>query len=155
MTRFNCPSLLPPASKVWGKVKFSEVFVCPQGGITHPTVMLSCFTIDVVGGLLPPANVVCKGYVFTSACLSTGGVPALGDVWSWGCLLPGGGMPAPGGGACSQGGAWWRLPQTATAAGSTHPTGIHSCCSWFQDPLAGIWGRRPWGRQHTQFTKLY
>ena len=25
-------------------------------------------------------------------------------------------------------GAWWRPPQTATAAGGTHPTGMHSCC---------------------------
>ena len=31
-----------------------------------------------------------------------------------------GGMPA-------LGGAWWRPPQTATAAGRTHPTGMHSC----------------------------
>ena len=25
--------------------------------------------------LLPPANEVCKGYVFTGVCLSTGGLP--------------------------------------------------------------------------------
>ena len=41
-----------------------------------------------------------------------------------------------GGGAWSQvggsapGGAWWRPPpRTATAAGGTHPTGMHSCLS--------------------------
>ena len=31
-------------------------------------------------------------------------------------------MPGPG-----EGGAWWRPPGTATAAGGTHPTGMHSC----------------------------
>ena len=36
------------------------------------------------------------------------------------------------GGACSggglvRGGAWWRPPPTATAAGGTHPTGMHYC----------------------------
>ena len=36
-----------------------------------------------------------------------------------------GGVPGPGG-ACSHGGAWWRHPRTATAAGGTHP-GMHSC----------------------------
>ena len=25
-------TLLPPANEVWGKVMFSQVFVCPQGG---------------------------------------------------------------------------------------------------------------------------
>ena len=34
--------------------------------------------------------------------------------WSWGI--------------CS-GGAWWTHPPTATAAGSMHPTGMHSCCT--------------------------
>ena len=34
---------------------------------THPTGMHSC--------LLPPANEVCEGYVFTGVCLSTGQVP--------------------------------------------------------------------------------
>ena len=37
--------------------------------------------------------------IFTGVCLST-----------WGC-------------------AWWRPPRTATAAGGTHPTGMHSCIS--------------------------
>ena len=35
-----------------------------------------------------------------------------------GCLLPGG---------CLLGGGWWRPPGTASAAGGTHPTGMHSC----------------------------
>ena len=31
------------------------------------------------------------------------------------------------GGMSALGGAWWRPPKTATAAGGTHPTGMHSC----------------------------
>ena len=30
-------------------------------------------------------------------------------------------------GVSGPGGAWWRPPPTATAAGGTHPTGMHSC----------------------------
>ena len=66
--------------------------------------------------------------------LLTGGVPG-----------PGGGVPGPRGGVCSWGGAWSQgvsgpggclarggclvetPPGMATAAGSTHPTEIHSC----------------------------
>ena len=49
-------------------------------------------------------------------CLVSGGawsvgVPGLGGVCARGCLVPGGGDP----------------PGTATAAGGTHPTGMHSC----------------------------
>ena len=44
-----------------------------------------------------------------------GGVPGPGeDAWSGGCLVPGGGDP----------------PETATAAGGTHPTGMHSCLTF-------------------------
>ena len=58
--------------------------------------------------------------MFTGVCLSTGG-----DVWSPRCLVPG--VPGPGGGTWSRGDAWWRPPRTATAAGGTHPTGMHFC----------------------------
>ena len=77
-----------------------------------------------------------QGIVFTGLCLSTGG----GGAWSCGVE----GVPAPGRGACSggvpaPGGGWvpalgslvWgclvETPPTATAMGSTHPTGMHSC----------------------------
>ena len=44
-----------------------------------------------------------------------GGVSGPRGDWSWG-------------GVCSGvGGAWWRPPGTATAAGGMHPTGMHSC----------------------------
>ena len=66
---------------------------------------------------------VCKGFVFTGVCLSRG----RGHVWSggmrgwWGmhgrgCAWQGGRVA----GACVAG-------ETATAAGGTHPTGMHSC----------------------------
>ena len=49
--------------------------------------------------------------MFTGVCLSTGGVPGAG-----GCLVRG----VPDGD-----------PRTATAAGGTHPTGMHSCLPIF------------------------
>ena len=83
--------------------------------------------------LLPPATKLGQGYIFTGVCDSVHG----GGGCSRGCLVRG---PAPGGrGVCScggsaprgvpgpRGGAWWRPPGTATAAGGTHPTGMHSC----------------------------
>ena len=47
-----------------------------------------------------------------------GGVCLLLGAWSWGVWFSG--VPAPGG-------VPGRDPLTATAAGSTHPTGMHSC----------------------------
>ena len=45
-----------------------------------------------------------------------------------GCLVLGGGLLRWGAwsrGVPGPGGAWWRPPLTATAAGGTHPTGMH------------------------------
>ena len=44
-----------------------------------------------------------------------------------GCMVPGGYMVPWGWWCLVQGGAW--SPPTATAAGGTHPTGMHSCYS--------------------------
>ena len=70
----------------------------------------------VVRVLLPPANEVCEGYVFTGVCLSTGGcLPH--------CML--GYTPGTRG----------RHPPAqcmlgyGQQAGGTHPTGMHSCLS--------------------------
>ena len=100
---------LPSANEVWGKVICLQAFVCPQGAG-------ACSR----GG-------VCSG----RGCLLQGGGGCLllgVSAPSGGCLLPGGvclrggvGGSAPGGGC-----AWWRPPK-ATAAGGTHPTGMHSC----------------------------
>ena len=50
--------------------------------------------------LLPPANEVCEGYVFTGVCLSTGG-----DICGKGACVAGG---MHGGGVCMVGGKAWQ-----------------------------------------------
>ena len=83
--------------------------------------------------LLPPANEVWGKVICLQVC-----VCPRGGAWFQGVPGPGG-VPASscGGGACSRG-VWpgeclgetpprSRHPQTATAAGGTHPTGMHSC----------------------------
>ena len=67
--------------------------------------------------------------MFTSVCLSTGRVPGRGGggVCSRGVPGPGGGSD-PGGLPGPRRGLVETLsPRTATAAGGTHPTGMHSC----------------------------
>ena len=62
--------------------------------------------------------------------LVPGGCLFSGGAWSQGgCLVPGEGVPGPGGGWCLvPGGCLVETPPgTATAAGGTHPTGMHSC----------------------------
>ena len=56
---------------------------------------------------------------------SGGRCPVLGGACSRGVWSRG--VCSGGGGVWSLGGAWWRPPRTATAAGGTHPTGMHSC----------------------------
>ena len=75
---------------------------------------------------LPPATKLGQGYIFTGMCDSVhrGGVWSRGGVPGPGVCVHGpwgGGVPGP------WGGGWWRPPKTATAAGGTHPTGMHSC----------------------------
>ena len=53
-------------------------------------------------------------------CLLRGGAWSGGGLVPGGCLVTGKGVPAPGG-------CLVETPQTATAAGGTHPTGMHSC----------------------------
>ena len=85
-------------------------------------------------------------HIFTARKRSLGQgnifAPVCHSVHGGGCLLPGGGgVLAPGGsgpgGMHAQGGACFggvllaegvpTSPRTATAAGGTHPTGMHSC----------------------------
>ena len=76
--------------------------------------MCVCLCVSIL--LLPKSGMIItarkrslgQGNMFTGVCLSTGGVPGPG-----GCLV--------------LGGARWRPPRTATAAGGTQPTGMHSC----------------------------
>ena len=57
-----------------------------------------------------------------------GGGLVPGGAWSQGGGFGPGGS-GPGGGACSRG-CLVETPQTSTAAGGTHPTGMHSCLSY-------------------------
>ena len=63
----------------------------------------------------------CEGYVFTSVCLSMGGVSLSA---SWDTPPPGAGTP-PGSRDPRQ--------QTTTAADGTHPTGMRSCSVMYRD----------------------
>ena len=71
-----------------------------------------------------------QGYIFTGVRHSVN----RGGACSKGVPAPGGSGP---GGTCSGGGPGGCLletpPGTATAAGGTHPTGMHSCCILFQE----------------------
>ena len=80
-----------------GKVLFSQVSVCSQGGCI-PVRACMCVSHHVRG----------------RGCLPEGGV-CLGDIWPGGCLP---------GGVCLVG---CTPPETASAADGTHPTGMHSC----------------------------
>ena len=81
---------------------------------------------------LPPATKLGQGYIFTGICDSVnreGVLPLGGGGFLWGGASSQGGVLPPGG--CFLPGwiACWRppSPRTATAAGGTHPTGMHSC----------------------------
>ena len=85
--------------------------------------------------LLPPANEVWGKIIFLhlSVILFTwggggegGGCLVPGGVWSWVCLLRGGGVPVPRG-VPAPGGCLVETPQMATAASGMHPTGMYSC----------------------------
>ena len=97
-----------------------------------------------MSSLLPPATKLGQGYIFTGvfdsvhgmggggipacitggipACLAAGGVLSQHALQRGGCLLPGGSAP----GGLLQGGCLVDTPQTATAAGGTHSTGMNS-----------------------------
>ena len=89
--------------------------VCRQKGgasvveYSYPTIPFMKKTQRIL--LLPPANIVCEGYVFTGVCLSTGGaIPACIAGGIPACLaagLQGGSAP---GGVPDTGGAWSRPP---------------------------------------------
>ena len=104
-----------------------------------PETELKCRTTD--HPFLPLATKLGQGYIFTGVCHSVNrGVSA-----PRGSAL--GGVSAPGGsatrGVSAPGGVWSRgkwsapggclmetPPRTATAAGGTHPTGMHSCLDY-------------------------
>ena len=97
---FTDELLLPANAKVWGRVIFSEA--CVKNSVHR-------------GGASSQVGFLWGGFLL--GVLPLGGLPpggaSSGGASSWGCFL--------------WGGAWWRPPGTATAAGGTHPTGMHSC----------------------------
>ena len=101
---------LPPANEVWGKVMFLHLSVILFGGrgvSQHAVDRGVCITACNGQGLCIPA------------CTGAGGV-CPGDVW-W---TPPRQTPLP------QRRPLKRNPpstETATEAGGTHPTGLHSC----------------------------
>ena len=134
---FKSVHLMPYLNRYW------HLVVATKMGRTHPTGLLF---------LLPPANEVYVGYVFTHVCLSTGGVlsqHAL-QVVSQHALQQisiGSGIPACPAGfqAHTQEGSWGGSGQGGVSRprtnaevkgiwpgggglqASTHPTGMHSC----------------------------
>ena len=51
----DCMYLLPPANEVWGKVMFSQVFVCPMGGggrVSVPACITGGFFTKVMNSKL-------------------------------------------------------------------------------------------------------
>ena len=91
-------------------------------------ILVECILV-----LLPPANEVCEGYVFTGVCLSTGGVCVVAPVGGHAWLLWGGMHGCSWGGmhGCSWGHAWL-LPGgpcvvkgTCVVKGGVHREGGH------------------------------
>ena len=108
------------------------------------------YSNDKILTLLPPANEVCEGYVFTGVCLSTWGGHAWfylgGHAWfysgghAWFYLgghawfysggaawFYSGGMHGFSGGACMVFSVFSDTMRYGQWAGCTHPTGMHSC----------------------------
>ena len=105
----------------------------------HLHVTVSWAMVLATSSLLPPANEVCKGYVFTRVCHSVHrvGIRCRGGMWGRGACMAGG---AHGKGHVCRGvhgggvHAWWGACVADTTrygqwAGGTHPTGMNSCCS--------------------------
>ena len=104
---------------------FTVVAICTlqfhQNFKTSERLLDEEFIINEMVKLLPPANEVCEGYVFTRVCLSTGGwYPSMPCRFpgphpggklrglAWGDLLPGGcGDPPHDGYCCRQYTSYW------------------------------------------------
>ena len=72
----------------------------------RPLLQTVCILLECILVLLPPANEVCEGYVFTGVCLSTPGGACMCGCWGGAWLLGRhvwllqGGMCGCSGGAC-------------------------------------------------------
>ena len=94
--------------------------------------------------LLPPANEVCEGYVFTPVCQSFCSPGGMLSRLARGSPGPHpGGCPDPHLGGCIPACTKADTPQpptkqTGTAAGGAHPTGMHSCFVFLSGPLKAV-----------------
>ena len=98
------PMLLPPANQVWGKVMFSQVFVCPQGSLcmTSLPVWLPGLMFLLGGSLsLVPCSfrgplsrrglskgAFCPGRGALSKGVSVGGIPPTGMLSCYEIIFP-------------------------------------------------------------------
>ena len=96
---------LPSANEVWGKVMFSQVFVCPrgEGRVGFPACITGHMTS--IGGWGGAAS---RGVCLQEVCIQG--------------VYP---MEGGGGSAYEVGGR----PRATRKAGCTHPTGMVSCCN--------------------------
>ena len=142
---FKVEASLPPTNEVWGKVIFLHLFVIlftggqPGPGVGVPDPGEVCSRGSMVWGVPGPGGSAPEG------CLVPG-VPGPRGCLSWGGLLQGG-LPAPGG-------CLVEIHRTATAAGGTHPTGMHSCLTFANESLQYLyWVLRSFGPGHIKKMK--
>ena len=137
-------NFLPPANEVWCKVIFSQVCVknSVQGGSGVPACIAggipACLAVGLQGGVvsqhaLQVSRPTPRGEVEGDLVRGVSRPTPKGEVE--GDLARGVSRPTPGGvcswdgprGAWSGGGLCGDPSGMATAAGGTHPTGMHSC----------------------------
>ena len=105
-------------------------------------LLTSCFSHGLLT-FLPPANVVCEGYVFTPVCDSVKGGSVRGC--SEGCMVArGGGVHGCSGGACmvAPGGAY---VVARGVCGCSWGGGMHGCSEGHAWLLWGVWVVAPGG----------
>ena len=118
----------------FAKVRFSQVSVCPHGGMRGGGVVwqgVCMMGVCMAGGMCGRGACMVGRCMAKGACVCGGGTHGQGGVHGqrgvhgWGACMAE---------ACVAGGHAWlgacMAGQTATAAGVTHPTGMHSSCHY-------------------------
>ena len=100
--------------------------------------------------LLPPANEVCKFYVFTGVCLSTRGVCIRGGV-----LHPGGCLHPGGRGSASRGKSASRGEGVLHPGGGGLHRGVHNQGGWATPPPVGYYETRSTRRQYASYWNAF